>query len=298
MNKEIIIIGADSFIGGHLFPYLLTEYSCSQISGTWFHNQFIPALSFLDITDDKSLESFITEHPESIFIILSGNKDVRFCEMNPEAAYSLNTKPIETIVSVIQKNDFPAKVLFMSSDYVFDGTEGNYSEAHLPNPMTVYGKTKYSAEKILLNSSIQFKIIRSSAVMGYGGVFFDWLMRELLTKEGAVSLFSNTYFSPTPLELLCKGLNIVIQHFSSIEKKILHLCGSSRMSRYEFGCIAADYFKINKDRLLPVEADFIGSTFQNDLSMKPGDLFAVIEEIGPMDYFAGLFKEAQSQYAL
>ncbi len=107
--------------------------------------------------------------------------------------------------------------------------------------------------------------------MGKGGLFFDWLLNELKIKR-EVRLFSNVYFSPTPINFLCEIMEALILNIDKIQDKIIHLVGDHRLSRYEFGKILASNLGEEYNTLtLPEEVDFKNSFFMKDLSLRQHD---------------------------
>ncbi len=184
----------------------------------------------LDITDSKALERYLVTSDPAFVILAAGTKDVKKCEQDPGYAYRLNTAPVVAAAEIIVRRRLDARLLFLSTDYVFDGTRGCYRDIDAPAPGTIYGKSKMLAEQSLLASGIEGKIVRTSAVMGKGGTFFDWLVNELRTKE-EVRMFDNIYFSPTPINLLDDMITKLLLGYESIDRKILHVNGEKRLSR-------------------------------------------------------------------
>jgi dTDP-4-dehydrorhamnose reductase len=178
--------------------------------------------------------------------------------------------PVEYVVDIIESNKLHTKLIFMSSDYVFDGSKGNYKDDDIPNPNTNYGITKFLAEQLLLQSKISHKIVRSSAVVGKGGTFYNWIIEQFNNCQ--VELFSNVYFTPTPASFLCEVLYRLIIDFDSIDKNILHIVGEKKMSRYEFGVMVYEFYKnklnMKKNvKLVPKELQLEHTFFRRDLSM-------------------------------
>jgi len=273
--KKILIIGASSFIGSRLYIYLKTIKQKLEIVGTYYSNKLLPELIYLDITNLSSLKSCIINKKFDFIILFSGIKDLKSCESDYNKAYILNYMQIKYIIDIIESNKLDTKVIFMSSDYVFDGLNGNYTDKDMPNPNTNYGRTKFLAEQALSKSNINYKIIRSSAVMGKGGVFFDWFL-EQLNNSDEIELFNNVYFTPTLVLFLCEMIYKLLIDFDTIHENVLHIVGEKRMSRYEFGKIVYEFYrnslnmKINV-KLIPKEIELEHTFFRRDLSMIPSE---------------------------
>jgi dTDP-4-dehydrorhamnose reductase len=264
MNK-IAIIGSSSSIGVRLYPYLKENLSSdSQIIGTFFRNSNISDAEILDITDYDEVDKYISKNKPSTIIWLSATKDLNKCEIDKEFAYQINTKPIESLIRVIELKSPLTRVLYISSDYVFKGDKGFYKDIDECNPNTVYGLTKYASEKLLQSSKLEYTILRTSAVLIREKGFLGWLISQLKL-EKQVNVFSNIFFSPTPVNLLCEAIAYIITN-SSFNKKVLNF-GGPRISRYEFGIDLARKIGLNASFITPEIANYDSSTFQNDLSL-------------------------------
>jgi len=267
---KISIIGASGFIGYRLYKYLI-RFDNFEIKGTYNLNKK-SYLERVDITNKKSLQSYLLRETPDFILWIAGNKNIKGCEGDYNFAYNINTKPIEYLVDIINNNYeiIKPKILFFSADYVFDGDSGDYRDNDRPNPMTNYGKTNLVAEKVLEKSVIDYKIIRTAAVMGKGGTFFDWLLK-IINEEKEIGLYSNTYFSPTPIEFLNENIKNIIINYEKIESKIIHIVGEKSLSRYEFASKLAKLIKKTMLNFYPQEANIEFSLFQRNLSLIQSD---------------------------
>jgi dTDP-4-dehydrorhamnose reductase len=264
MNK-IAIIGSSSSIGVRLYPYLKENLSSNnQIIGTFFRNSNISDAEMLDITDYDEVDKYISKNKPSTIIWLSATKDVKKCEIDKKFAYQINTKPIESLIRVIELKSPLTRVLYISSDYVFKGDKGFYKDSDECNPNTVYGLSKYASEKLLQSSKLEYTILRTSAVMIRENGFLGWLLNQLKL-EKQVNLFSNTFFSPTPVNLLNQAIACIITT-PSFNRKILNFAGP-RVSRYEFGVDLVKKMGLKASLIAPEIANYNSSTFQKDLSL-------------------------------
>lgn len=271
-GKQVIsIIGASGFLGKSLYNYLTArtdkEYG---VIGTFFSKNSNNLLYQLDIRNYKEVEKYILMHKPDYLILTAGTKDIQLCEKDYQYAYSINTKPVEIISQVIEKNQLATKFIFFSTDYVFDGERGYYRDTDIPEPKTNYGRTKFLAENLIKNSGVDFKIVRSSAVMGRGGSFFDWISEELRNKQ-EVRVFKNTYFSPTPIGLLNDMMLKLLIDYKNCTAKIIHIVGEGRFSRYDFVVFLSGYLAGSRAYIIPEDIDYSKSIFQKDLSLMQSD---------------------------
>lgn len=257
MKKKLAIIGASGFIGHHMSSFFSSTDSFDLLT---------PAADKLDITNKKNWEDFLVNEKPDFLILLAGSKDVKKLEDDLEFAFAINTQPVIDIINIIEQYNLSTNFIFFSSDYVFDGKKGNYKVNDETFPKTNYGQSKLKAEHALLDSKINFKIVRTSAVMGEGGVFYEWLNSALKTKS-EINMFANVYFTPTDIGFLNESILKLINNFNTISDRIIHIVGSKKLSRYEFAIELQK--KINsKTKVIKDIADISHSTFCNDLSME------------------------------
>ncbi len=233
---KILLIGNTGFIGHVLYNDLKENYYVTGINS-----------KVLDITNKDLLKNFLKQNPFDLIILCAACKDVKKLEQATEYAYKINTQPVETITE-----NTNSRIIFISTDYVFDGITGHYKDSDKTCPTTVYGKTKQKAEEILLNSKNPAVIIRTSAVTGKGSVFFDWLLKSL-KEQSQLEMFEDSYFSPTPVNFLCGIIKQVIKDTNT--PQIIHACGEKRLSRYEFAQIVQE--QINSVcKIIPVKKQY------------------------------------------
>lgn len=267
MKPLVTIIGASGFIGNTMYEYLANCLSPAFIvEGTFYNNSCNHELIHLDITDAREINAFISFRKPNFIMWLSGLKDIKQCESDYRYAYNINTQPVIDLIPIIKKYKNKPKLIYFSSDYVFDGNRGFYKDDDRPNPQNNYGKTKFLSEQALCASSIDYKIIRTSAVMGKNGVSFEWFLSSL-NKAQELSMFENVYFTPTPIKFLCEIISRMIMDYSQIPQKILHIIGEKRLNRYEFGRLVAEMAGGVKVTIKPGKVDFNTSFFLKDLSM-------------------------------
>ena len=266
-TKSISVIGASGFIGGHLYNYTKSTMSSQcEVYGTYYHHKSNDKFDFVDITDFESISGYLEAKKPAYLLLLSGDKNVKHCEGDYDQTYKLNVGPIKTMVKIINKKKLNTRIIFFSSDYVFNGQKGGYLDKDELNPITIYGKTKKLAEEFLATAGVPHIIVRPTAVIGKGGTFWEWLL-SAIKNDKTVTLFNNTYFTPTPINLLCESIVCIIDNFDDIEGEILHIVGDKKYSRYELGVLVSDLLGVNSSKIQPEVADFKHSLFQKDLSM-------------------------------
>lgn len=263
---RLLIVGASSFIGYRLFRYL-EQLNIYEIYGTFFKNKKDEKLLFFDITDIAQIKKIIDYVSPDTVIWVAGSKNLKYCENSLVFAKNINTYPVENFLNALNDIGLDSHFVFISTDYVFDGQFGNYSDNDKPNPNTNYGLSNYLAEQIIISSGVRFSIVRTSAVMGRGGTFFDWLIEELSTKN-KLELYCDKFFTPTPIELFLLNVINIVSNYKV--NRIIHVCGNQRMSRFDFGMLLKKNVNSNA-KLIPITEESDASLFQKDLSLKPSN---------------------------
>lgn len=185
------------------------------------------------VTDFMALSKAFMGIDPDVIIHCAAMTDVDMCEGAPIHAAEINMGGTYGLAEM-----FPGRIVYISTDYIFDGREGPYGETATPNPLNVYGWTKLGGEIVLRNRGDERDLIVRTTVLfdKYSDNFVTNVARKLL--QGAtVALPSGLLGSPTYVPHLADGI------LAAIEKGIsgvVNLAGWRAMSRWEFGmCIAA-----------------------------------------------------------
>lgn len=154
-------------------------------------------LSFysLDITDKEAVDKLITEVKPDVILHCAAWTAVDIAEDMYDKVYDVNVVGTENLVEAARKND--SKIVYISSDYVFDGTkDGIYTEEDEVNPLSVYGKTKYLGEEMTRKYDKHF-IVRISWVYGINGKNFVKTMLNLSETKEELGVVCDQIGSPT-----------------------------------------------------------------------------------------------------
>jgi len=274
--NSILILGASGFIGKIIYHYLKNRVNEFNLYGSCFRNKNVPNLIQINLLNKIKAESLICNLQPNYIIHLVGNKSVLGCQKDFSTAYDINVNTLRNVITSIKKNKLATKLIFFSSDYVFNGLSGYYQPNSKRFPRTNYGKTKKIAEDLLINSNIDYKIIRTSAVLGRGSNFYDWFM-ENANKVPSIKLYNNIYFTPTPINFLAESTYKIIINYQYIKNKVLHVVSKKRLTRYQLGLIFKKYIKC-KAQLKSISISLKNSLFQKDLSIIQSDYIAKLQK--------------------
>ena len=243
-NKKILITGGSGFLGYNLCNCLKDFY---DIWGTYlFHPFSISGCTpiKLDITDRPRVSDTIKHINPSIIIHAAAVTSPDVCEKDPSGAWKINVEGTRNIVDAAKKN--VSHIVYVSTDMVFDGEKGNYSELDTPGPVNFYGKTKLEGEHICLKTTSDCTVVRITLQYGWGNAvsssFSDWLIKNL--KDGKQApLFTDQYRTPTYVIDTVKGLEIAA--LIGEPGSVYHLASPERIDRYSFGLVLASVFKLS-----------------------------------------------------
>ena len=120
----IAIIGASGFIGNRIFQSLCSKNTFKLI-GTFYKHKEQPEFIYLDVTSKELIELFLVKYNPSLIFWIAGSKNLNKCENDWEYAYQINTQPIKDYYEIKRRLNLESRLVFFSTDYVFDGLHGN-----------------------------------------------------------------------------------------------------------------------------------------------------------------------------
>lgn len=268
--KRVAVIGASSFVGRRVVDHLRRRDGAAlEVVGTVHAQPAGPGDVRLDVTDARALDGFLAADFDHVLLV-AGTKDLKRCEGDWDHAVALNARPVEQAVRTVRDRGLRSRILYFSSDYVFDGERGRYRDVDAPAPRTAYGRSKLLGEEAVLAAREGHKVLRSAAVLGRGGVFFEWLVREL-GRGGELRLFADSFMSPTPAALLAEVVGEILDGWEALPR-VLHVVGDQRLSRFEVGGLVASLLPSCPTRLVPETGALAGTALQRDLSMVPSEV--------------------------
>ena len=199
----------------------------------------------MDLKNHEMISSVLTEKKPEIVIHLGAMTGVDLCEKERTSASEINTKATEIIAKECSKlNSF---LVYVSTDYVFDGNLGMYKEDDVTNPLGFYGKSKLEGEKVVQNFSTNWCIARTSTPFGLHPTkksFPMWVI-ENLQKQKQIDILIDQFTSPTYIPNLSRMLIEISERRIT---GVIHAAGASKISRYQMASMVSD--KLNLDGTL------------------------------------------------
>ena len=217
---RILIIGATGMLG----KALLRESMGEEIIGL--------GSAQADIRNPEQVERTISETKPDWIILAAAYTDVDGCELNPQLAAAVNTRGAVNVATAAAR--LPARMLFVSTDYVFDGKKPSPYEIDDPrNPINVYGKTKAEAEERISRILPECSIVRTSWLFGPGGRCFPDTILRLAAGRKEIDVVDDQHGCPTYTFDLADS---IVRLCRSGAHGIIHCTNEGECSWHEFAC--------------------------------------------------------------
>jgi dTDP-4-dehydrorhamnose reductase len=235
------ITGASGFVGSNLCRSLANR--CTVTGAYYSHPITLAGCTMLplDITNRTKVLTAVENARPTHIIHGAAISAPDFCENNPQTTWDLNYGGTEFVLEAAAAIN--CRMVFISTDLVFDGKQGHYAENDQTNPLNLYAKTKAAAEKLCLKNVKNCIVIRITLQYGIkaqnGPSFSDWILQRLSNKQ-QIPLFIDQFRTPCYIEDTARGLELAALHADPGE--LYHLTGPEKINRYAFAQkLAATY---------------------------------------------------------
>lgn len=255
---KVLVTGANGLLGQHLvkqliearYPVIATGRGPSRLpftGYTWYD---------MDITDGLQVHGVMSREQPNVVVHAAALTQVDECEQDPRRCENINIQGASQVLTDAEM--FSSHFIYISTDFVFDGEKGNYTEEDDTNPVSWYGFTKMQAEAMVQTSTIPWAIVRTCLV--YGKVFdgtrsniINWV-RDSLQQGKTIKVVADQWRTPTYVEDLVKGILLIIKKKA---EGVFHISGKDFLSPYMMAVQTAGYFKLDAGKIEKVD----GGTF-------------------------------------
>lgn len=270
--KKLLVTGASGFLGWNVLQQARDLY---QVTGLYHSKPIeVPGVVMLqvDLCDEVQVLATMASVKPDIVIHCAAASKPNYCEEHPEDSHKINVEATSLLSKVCALQNI--KLVFTSTDLVFDGTTGHYSEDDTTGPLMRYGHQKLEAEKVVLETP-DAVVCRMPLMFGEAPTTASSFLQGFLAQinEGeTLRLFTDEYRSPLFAEDAAKGLIWAAEHATGL----VHLGGKERMSRYEFGLLMCEAFELSTSLIEKgKQADFAGAAKRSaDASLNSRFAFA------------------------
>lgn len=189
---KFFITGGSGLLGGRIAT--VADDECELVLS---HNSNATENSVkCDITNENEVKNIITKENPDVIIHCAAMTNVDLCEDKIDDAYKINGDATGYLAKAAE--DVGAKIIYVSTDFVFDGKKGNYKETDEVNPLGIYAKSKYDGEVQLQKYSSNWAIARVSVLYGWHDRlnFTSWVINEL-RNNNEINIVTDQINSPT-----------------------------------------------------------------------------------------------------
>jgi dTDP-4-dehydrorhamnose reductase len=263
MKKRILITGSNGLLGQKLVD-LLRKQSSVELIATARGNNRLPetegyTYASLDITIQEEVLAIFDQFKPEVVIHTAAMTNVDTCETDREGCDVLNVNSVAYLIEACEKHG--TYLCHLSTDFIFDGADGPYTEEGIANPISYYGESKLKAEQLLLASNIRWSIART--VLVYGIVpdmsrsnIVLWVKKSL--EDGkTIQVVTDQFRTPTLAEDLAMGCWLLAK--DEVED-IFNISGSDFLTPYEMAVMTADYYGLDKSLLQKADSSTFTQT--------------------------------------
>ncbi len=269
--KRIMITGASGFLGRAIVKRLRDE---GTVTALGFRHAAGPVRA-VDVRDGDAFGEVLAQADPDVVVHCAAYRDPDFCETEREETRRLNVAPVQTLANRLRAD---AKLVFISTDYVFAGDQPPYREDDERRPVNFYGQSKKEAEDAAAERASSI-ILRIPLLMGFGPTFaesgFIAKTAQALNEGRAMELDDRTMRFPTDIRDVAEAVAFLLSRDVS---GTYHLSGPRGQSQYRWALELADYMGIESGSVHPV------STLAGRKARRPADSQLAVDRIRALGY--------------
>lgn len=246
-NQSLLITGAGGILGN---AFVRQQTRLQKL----FPKITFSRRSKLDLTNRRQTAYFLNHLVPDVIINCAAMTIVEDCEKLPDQAYEINTQLPQLLANWTARNH--KKLIHYSTDAVFDGKKGNYTEIDRPNPLNIYAKSKFKGEQSILKTDPNALILRTNLIGIRGRKPYplaEWMLRKLETKD-EFTTFTDVFFAPLCVDDLVKFTLVALNKNLC---GLYHLNAKDFATKHQFALLLAKEFEYLSPKLKPVESSKI-----------------------------------------
>jgi dTDP-4-dehydrorhamnose reductase len=252
IKKRILVFGANGMLGQRLIEFYSKQPGIQLLGSSVEDEPVFEETDYrqIDMTRREEVKELVYDFYPDIIVNAAAYTNVDLSETEREQAWKTNVKGVEYIAEVSRVID--SHIIHISSDYIFDGKKGPYSEKDKPNPLGYYARTKLASENVLHISGTFNTILRTNVLYGIAHNsrpdFVRWVVNSLRADK-KIRIVTDQINNPTFIDDLVQAISKVIEY-----KKygVYNIGGKEFLSRYDFTMKIADFFYLDKSLVSPI----------------------------------------------
>lgn len=253
---KILVTGANGLLGQKLVALLSSKDEVTLIATGRGSNRNPPgSYSYLscDLTSEEAVRNLIQKALPDCVIHCAAMTQVDDCQLDQVTCTAVNVSATSYLINACEL--IGAYMLYVSTDFVFDGSNGPLTEEDKPNPISFYGESKLKAEKLVQASSLKWAIARTVLVYGVAhdmsrSNIVLWVKKSL--EQGKpIKVVNDQWRTPTLVEDLALGCWLVVK---DRHEGIFHISGEGMVSPFDIAMKTAGFFGLDKSLITPVDA--------------------------------------------
>jgi len=255
--KRVLITGSNGLLGQKLIDLALAQSDISLVATSSGSNRHPIKVGYtyqeLDVCDTDALRMAIVKYQPQAIIHTAAMTNVDACESNQEACEKLNVTAVASLATLCQ--EFNIQLIHLSTDFIFDGANGPYSEDDNPNPLSFYGQSKWKAEQAIVASGCKYVILRTIIVYGVAAAMSRsnivlWA-KNALEKGETISVVNDQWRMPTLAEDLAAACIAAVQ---KEVQGVFNVSGKDLMNMVELVNQVADFWHLDKTLIQPISS--------------------------------------------
>lgn len=245
--EKIIVTGASGLLGSKIVGKTEKKYAVYPTHATL---PLSPNSLKMNITDESEVKRVFSKIKPNVVIHTAAETNVDKCENDKNRALRVNAEGTKFLAEACRQID--ARIVYVSTDYVFDGEKGLYTEEDEPKPVNYYGLTKLMGEEYVAELCEGCVILRTSVLYGVHAEkpnFALWVIKSLKEKK-RLTVVEDHYNSPTFADNLAE---VILEIIDKRLEGVYHTAGSERISRYGFALKIAEIFDFDASLISPIK---------------------------------------------
>ncbi|MDX5443886.1 MAG: SDR family oxidoreductase, partial [Hymenobacteraceae bacterium] len=247
-----------------------------------------PELTFepMDVTSEEEVMQVVEKHKPTHLIHTAAMTNVDQCETDRENCWKQNVEAVANLIAACEAHD--VHLIHVSTDFIFSGENGPYTENAVPGPVNFYGESKLAAEELVMEAECKWSIARTVLVYGivhdYGRSNIVLWVKENLQAGKNIKVVDDQLRSPTLAEDLAQGCWLIARHDA---QGVFNISGKELLTPYEMALRVADYFALDKSYIDKADA----STFTQTAKRPPRTGFIITKAENELGYKPHSFTE-------